>query len=94
MTIKTATGIQSFQDEKGYGKWFDTFSPLVKIRDACQPDTQLNPPHLMILGRKRRCQKHCRILFLKIISLPKTNNVAEAVDLLKQVVEKDPAKDE
>lgn len=30
LTIKTATGIKKIQREKGYGSWFDSYSPLLK----------------------------------------------------------------
>ena len=32
MTIKTATGIQRIQDERGLGKWFDLLFSLVQTR--------------------------------------------------------------
>ena len=35
ITIKTGTGIKRFQDEKGYGTWFNILFPLVKSRDSC-----------------------------------------------------------
>lgn len=35
-TIKTATGIKRFQDEKGYARWFDHLYPVIKSRDFCQ----------------------------------------------------------
>ena len=36
-SIKTASGISGFIEDKGYGKWFDLLYPLVKSRDSCQP---------------------------------------------------------
>jgi len=36
--MKTASGINRFIEEKGYGKWFELLCPLVKITDLCQPD--------------------------------------------------------
>jgi hypothetical protein len=94
MTIKTATGIQRFQDEKGYGKWFDMLFPLVKTRDACQPDMAVEPSALNDLREEEEVAKTLEdFVPKKKIKLPKKNKVAEAVDLLKQVVEKDPAKE-
>ena len=36
LTIKTATGIKRFQEEKGYGSWFQQLFALVKTRNSCQ----------------------------------------------------------
>ena len=49
MTIKTATGIKRFQEEQGYGRWFQALYSLVKTRDSCQPEqahepSATNPP--------------------------------------------------
>ena len=43
LTIKTASGISRFVDDKGYGKWFDLLYPLVKSRDSCQPERACEP---------------------------------------------------
>ena len=43
MTIKTATGVKRFQDEKNYGVWFDRLFELVKTRDSCRPDLATEP---------------------------------------------------
>ena len=34
LTMKTATGIKRFQEERGFGKWFNMLFPLVKSRDS------------------------------------------------------------
>lgn len=43
LTIKTATGVKCFQDEKNYGVWFDRLFELVKTRDSCRPDLATEP---------------------------------------------------
>ena len=43
MTIKTATGIKRFLDDKGCGDWFDKLYSIVKTRDACQPEQAVEP---------------------------------------------------
>ena len=43
LTIKTATGVKRFQDEKNYGVWFDRLFELVKTRDSCRPDLTTEP---------------------------------------------------
>ncbi|CAH3171143.1 unnamed protein product [Porites lobata] len=43
LTIKTATGVKRFQDDKNYGVWFDRLFELVKTRDSCRPDLATEP---------------------------------------------------
>jgi len=38
LTIKTATGINRFQEEKNYGPWFPILFALVETRGSCQPE--------------------------------------------------------
>ena len=43
MTVKTATGIQRFQDDKNLGQWFNQLYPLVKSRESAQPEQAIEP---------------------------------------------------
>ena len=43
LKIKTASGIQHFQDEKEYGSWFKKLFEVVKSMDNCQPDQAIEP---------------------------------------------------
>ena len=43
MTIKTASRIKRFQDEKGYGKWFNQLFPLIQTHASCQPEQAKEP---------------------------------------------------
>ena len=43
MTMKTASGIERFVEERGYGKWFDLLYVLVKTRDSCQRENACEP---------------------------------------------------
>ena len=43
LTVKIASGMKRFQDEKEYGKWFDVLFPLMKTRLSCQPDQAIEP---------------------------------------------------
>lgn len=43
LTLKTATGIKRFQEDRGYGSWFNQLFQLVKCRDSCQPDQAIEP---------------------------------------------------
>ena len=37
LTVKTVTGIKRFQEDRGYGKWFNALFEVLKRRDSCQP---------------------------------------------------------
>lgn len=94
MTINTATEIKRFQKEKGYGKWFDVLFPLVKTRDSCQPDMAIEPSATTNLTEEEEIAKNFEdFLPKKKVKPTKKNTVAEAVELFKQVVENDPAKE-
>ena len=43
LTIKTASGVNNFVADKGYGDWFNLLYPLVKFRDSCQPERASEP---------------------------------------------------
>ena len=51
-TVKTASGITRFIEDKGYGKWFNLLYPLVKTRDSCKPENACEPS---ALGRNADC---------------------------------------
>ena len=43
LTQKTATGIKRYQEDRGFGKWFNALFDVVKTRDSCQPEWALKP---------------------------------------------------
>ena len=43
LTIKTATGIKRFQEEKNFGEWFSQLYSFVKTRDSCTPEMAPEP---------------------------------------------------
>lgn len=43
LTVKTATGVKRFQEDKNYGPWFPMLFALVKTRDSCQPERAVEP---------------------------------------------------
>ena len=43
LTQKTATGIKRYQEDHGFGKWFNALFDVVKTRDSCQPKWALEP---------------------------------------------------
>lgn len=43
LTQKTATGIKRYQEDRGFGKWFNALFDVVKTTDSCQPKWALEP---------------------------------------------------
>ena len=43
LKIKTASGIQRFQEDKEFGTWFNKLFAVVKSMDSCQPEQFLEP---------------------------------------------------
>ena len=43
LTQKTGTGIKRYQEDRGFGKWFNALFDVVKTRDSCQPEHALEP---------------------------------------------------
>ena len=43
LTRQTASGIDNFIQNKGYGKWFGQLFPLVQSRESAQPDQAIEP---------------------------------------------------
>ena len=96
LTIKTATGIRRFQEEKGLGKWFGLLFPLVKSCDSYVSQIwQLNlPPTNDPLDEGEEIAKTFEdFVPRKKIKPTKKNAVVEVVELFKQVDKNDLAKE-
>lgn len=97
LTIKTASGIKKFHNEKGYGGWFNQLFALVKTRDSCQPEKAIEPSPSSIESPSKESQD------ANVVPVPpkirkKSKNVpgqevSKMVDILKEMVEKDQMKD-
>lgn len=46
LTIRTATGIKRFQENRGLGNCFKSLFAVVQTRDSCQPDQAIEPSSL------------------------------------------------
>lgn len=58
ITIKTATGIKRFQEEKIFGEWFSQLYSLVKNRDSCTPEMAPEPSCSNRGGKSSDCGGH------------------------------------
>lgn len=100
MTIKTKSGIKRFQEEKGYGKWFELLFPLVRARESCQPDMAIEPsakrqpdhdhsdPHVPEEGHRQfvPVKRTCRRKSAK-------DAISDVAELLQKNINNDPTKD-
>ena len=106
LTIKTATGIKRFQDNKGYGQWFDQLFALIKTRDSCQPDQAIEPSASTStsgrsssntdLEESSRSEAGDAKLFVPVKRNKKAKKIGpieEAVNVIKHALENDPVKD-
>lgn len=99
LTIKTATGIKRFVEEKGYGSWFDDLFAIFKTCDACRPELSLEPscsrqPDSDNTDTSSSSSTEIKEK-LKASKLSKKKNdpIVEAIGLIKNAIENDPVKD-
>ena len=99
LTIKTATGIKRFQEDKGFGNWFNNLFALAKTRDSCNPQQAVEPSATKNTtedegAANERVLNKGQNLFVPVKSAKnKSKNrdaVSEAIDLMKQTLENDP----
>lgn len=57
LTIRTATGIKRFQEDRGLGNWFKPLFAVVQTRDSCQPDQAIEPSSLEQSTSSEKCCK-------------------------------------
>ena len=99
LTIKTGTGIKRFQDEKGFGSWFNKLFALVETRDSCNPEKAVEPSATTkpIDESDTEDLNDGENIFVPIKSTKKKSSkrdtVCEALDLIKQTIVNDPTKD-
>lgn len=97
MTMKTASGIARFQEERGYGIWFSSLFALVKTRDSCQPDQAIEPSADNSSDNSLPSTSGSQELFVPIPSkkrkTSKEKQFSELIGLMKDLVEKDPMKE-
>ena len=102
LTIKTATGIKRFQEEKGYGSWFQQLFALVKTRDSCQPEqaiepsaeTTSQPPDVDDDGNEMGTKVYVPIRSKSKEKKKESNDLLlEAVQCMRSMIENDPMKD-
>lgn len=104
MTIKTATGIKRFQEDKGYSAWFKHLFPLVQSRDSCQPEMAIEPSASINSDTSKsssepqendqsETKNKKQFVPLKKIKKNTTDHLGEAVALLRKAIEQDPSKE-
>ncbi len=103
---KTSTAIKRFQDDKGYGSWFDQLFSLVKTRDSCKPEQAIEPSSVQsqpnattdpFLGGSEPEDESEKNLFVPVKNASrkrkKQDIQKEMLEMMKKAFEKDPMKD-
>ena len=108
LTVKTASGIARFVDEKNYGKWFNDLYAIVKTRDACRPELAVEPScselSSMIDEDSEECStneaststssnKERLVINKRSRKKKKQDVINEALNVIKSAIEKDPTKE-
>ena len=107
LTIKCASGIRRFQDERSYGKLFDQLFGLVKTRDSRQPEQAIEPSAIALSVSSNSCSPATigssledsvvnDELFVPVKRLRKSLtsiNTSEILASLKNLVEDEPMKE-
>ena len=101
LTLKTATGIKRFQEERGFGKWFNALFGLIKSRDSCKPELALEPSSLDQQATKVTADDNSKDkLFIPVKKKPKlkpieklSETAVEAMNVVKDTLKNDPSKD-
>ena len=100
LTIKTATGVKRFQNERGFGVWFDHLFALIKTRDSCNPDKATEPSANIQEDVEGSVDTDVQERdFVPIRSKEsskrkkKDDSLSDVVQLVKSMVERDPMKD-
>lgn len=103
LTIKTATGIKRFIEEKGYGSWFNALFAIVKTRDACRPELSVEPlcpgagtsdtDNAASSSSSSPGIRESLEIQKQKSKKKKDDPVVEAIGLIKNVIENDPMKE-
>ena len=105
LTQRTATGIKRFQEDHGFGNWFNALFEVVKTRDSRQPEQALEPsssnserssPNSDMLREEGQ-----DLLFVPVKNVKKRQSTKEKLDattveimnLVKASIENDPTKE-
>ena len=102
LMVRSATGIRRFQEERGYGPWFNQLFGLVKSRDSCNPEMAEEPSVALRPGSSSgssigEVETLEEGLFVPVKCPRKAKESSDvlttAVEVLKEVSEKDTAAD-
>ena len=106
LTIKTATGIGRFIEQKNYGKWFNDLYAIVKTRDACRPELAVEPScseqtstidenleEASSSEPSTSTDKGKLVINKRSRKKKKEDVVNETLSLIKSAIEKDPTKE-
>ena len=101
LAMKTATGIKRFQEECGFGKWFNMLFSLEKSGDLCKPELALEPSSIEQQSTTKASPDDGKEgIFIPVKKKQKvkaseklSENAIEAVNVIKDTLKNDPTKD-
>ena len=99
LTIKTGTGIKRFQEQKGFGEWFQKLFALVRTRDSCKPEEAIEPSAKSSTSEEPDDDDSVDKVFVPLRSKknPRRKDSSETtgqlVELVKSMIENDPTKE-
>lgn len=106
LTIKTASGIKRFQEERGYGAWFNQLFEVVRTRDSCSPELAIEPSaskekNNQMTENEGIVDEHKNSSvgeFVPVKLVPtkrqkKEDPLVEAIHLMRTAIENDPTKE-
>lgn len=102
LVMKTVTGIKRYQEERGFGKWFNPLFGLVKSRDSRKPELASQPSSLKELPTNSTTMDDNngkKGLFIpikrkKVSTNEKLSEAAiETINVVKEHIKNDPTKD-
>ena len=89
LTIRTATGIAKFRDDKCLGSWFDKLYPLIKSRDSCQPERGMEP----LLNENEQGSSQAVYVPIKSKRVKPNELLVDVVKTVNKLAEKDDTKE-
>ena len=89
--MKTITGIKRFQEDRGYGKWFNALFEVLKRRDSCQPVMTLITAEKMLLMVDFCSQRN--VMKVQSSKHKLDSLTSQVMKVVEDVVNNDPTKD-
>ena len=81
-----ASGIKRYEEEQGYGKWFNQLFALLKTRDSCLPDQGIEH-NISSAGKTSDSQELFVLVQAKRKNIKKESKFDEWMAMMKSIVD-------